>query len=207
MVGLLRDRWQRSLLQVPVVPHLRQEWAHPCHVCAGTGLTPVTSAPGLGSPLPTGCCCPRQCSAARCAATLAPSHAARPAASRVLTGHSQYLSACVRLRERGRVKHASQAYRRGDFRCWTCVGTPMAPSALIWALIWGTLSTCMGYSEYWVLRALMQEQWHRDQRRCDVRNKRRPSQPDTHLLLPEVSHKNIAQPSDAGLLPCVRVRG
>jgi len=35
---------------------------------------------------------------------------------------------CVRLRERGRVKHASQAYRRGDFRCRTCVGTPMAPS-------------------------------------------------------------------------------
>ena len=23
-----------------------------CHICAGTGLTPATSAPGLGSPLP-----------------------------------------------------------------------------------------------------------------------------------------------------------
>ena len=26
--------------------------AHPSHICAGTGLTPATSAPGLGSPLP-----------------------------------------------------------------------------------------------------------------------------------------------------------
>ena len=26
--------------------------AHPCHICAGTGLDPATSAPGLGSPLP-----------------------------------------------------------------------------------------------------------------------------------------------------------
>ena len=26
--------------------------AHPCHICAETGLTPATSAPGLGSPLP-----------------------------------------------------------------------------------------------------------------------------------------------------------
>jgi hypothetical protein len=27
-------------------PHLRRDWAHPCHICAG--LTPATSAPGLG---------------------------------------------------------------------------------------------------------------------------------------------------------------
>jgi hypothetical protein len=27
-------------------------WAHPCHICAGTGLTLATSAPGLGSPRP-----------------------------------------------------------------------------------------------------------------------------------------------------------
>ncbi len=33
------------------LPHLRRDWAHPCHICAGTGLTPATSAPGLGSPL------------------------------------------------------------------------------------------------------------------------------------------------------------
>ena len=26
---------------------------HPAHICAGTGLTPPTSAPGLGPPLPT----------------------------------------------------------------------------------------------------------------------------------------------------------
>jgi hypothetical protein len=34
------------------LPHLRRDWAHPCHICAGTGLTPATSAPGLGSQLP-----------------------------------------------------------------------------------------------------------------------------------------------------------
>jgi hypothetical protein len=32
-------------------PHLPRDWAHPCHICPGTGLTPPTSAPGLG---PTG---------------------------------------------------------------------------------------------------------------------------------------------------------
>ncbi len=32
------------------LPHLRRDWAHPCHICAGTGLTAATSAPGLGSP-------------------------------------------------------------------------------------------------------------------------------------------------------------
>ena len=31
-------------------PHLRRGWAHPAHICAGTGLAPPTSAPGLGSP-------------------------------------------------------------------------------------------------------------------------------------------------------------
>jgi hypothetical protein len=30
----------------------RQTSLHPCHICAGTGLTPATSAPGLGSSLP-----------------------------------------------------------------------------------------------------------------------------------------------------------
>ena len=25
------------------------DWAHPCHICTGTGLIPPTSAPGLGS--------------------------------------------------------------------------------------------------------------------------------------------------------------
>ena len=41
------------------LPHLRRDWAHPCHICAGTGRTPATSgrtpatsAPGLGSPPP-----------------------------------------------------------------------------------------------------------------------------------------------------------
>ena len=31
---------------------LNRDRAHPCHVCTGTGLTPASSAPGLGSPLP-----------------------------------------------------------------------------------------------------------------------------------------------------------
>jgi hypothetical protein len=30
------------------LPHLHRDWAHPCHICTGTGLTPATSAPGLG---------------------------------------------------------------------------------------------------------------------------------------------------------------
>jgi hypothetical protein len=33
------------------VPHLCRDWAHPSHIRAGTGLTPATSAPALGSPL------------------------------------------------------------------------------------------------------------------------------------------------------------
>ncbi len=31
---------------------LRFRWAHPCEIFAASGLTQVTSAPGLGSPLP-----------------------------------------------------------------------------------------------------------------------------------------------------------
>jgi hypothetical protein len=34
------------------LPRLHQDWAHPCHICTKTGLTPPTSAPGLGSRLP-----------------------------------------------------------------------------------------------------------------------------------------------------------
>ena len=29
------------------LPHLRWDWAHPCHICTGTGHTVATSAPGL----------------------------------------------------------------------------------------------------------------------------------------------------------------
>jgi hypothetical protein len=32
--------------------HPHRDWAHPSHICTGTGLTPATSAPGLGSPVP-----------------------------------------------------------------------------------------------------------------------------------------------------------
>ena len=28
-----------------------RDWAHPAYICTGTGLTPATSAPGLGAPL------------------------------------------------------------------------------------------------------------------------------------------------------------
>ena len=34
------------------LPHLHQNWAHACHMCARTGLAPATSARGLGSPPP-----------------------------------------------------------------------------------------------------------------------------------------------------------
>ena len=34
------------------LPRLHRDWAHPCHICIGTGLTPATSASGRGSPLP-----------------------------------------------------------------------------------------------------------------------------------------------------------
>jgi hypothetical protein len=33
-------------------PHLHRDWAHPCHICTGTGLTPATSTTGLCPPLP-----------------------------------------------------------------------------------------------------------------------------------------------------------
>jgi hypothetical protein len=44
-----KDERPQPMLQVP---HLRRDWAHPCHICAGTGLISPTSAPGLRSPLP-----------------------------------------------------------------------------------------------------------------------------------------------------------
>ncbi len=34
------------------LPHLHQERAHSCHICAGSGLAPATSSPGVGPPLP-----------------------------------------------------------------------------------------------------------------------------------------------------------
>jgi hypothetical protein len=34
------------------LPYLHWDWAHRCHICAGTGLTAAISASGLGSPLP-----------------------------------------------------------------------------------------------------------------------------------------------------------
>ena len=34
------------------MPHLQCDWARTSHICPATGLTPATSAPGLGSSLP-----------------------------------------------------------------------------------------------------------------------------------------------------------
>jgi hypothetical protein len=42
---------RRSSPGLPL-PHPHRDWAHLCHIRTGTGLTPATSAPGLGSPLP-----------------------------------------------------------------------------------------------------------------------------------------------------------
>ncbi len=33
-------------------PHLHRDWAHPAHICTGTGRSPFTSAPAPGPPLP-----------------------------------------------------------------------------------------------------------------------------------------------------------
>ena len=50
----IKSSWHGPATSYPglgsTLPHLH--WAHPCHICTGTGLTPATSAPGLGSPLP-----------------------------------------------------------------------------------------------------------------------------------------------------------
>ncbi len=32
---------------VSLPPHLHRDWAHPCHICTGTGLTPATPGPRL----------------------------------------------------------------------------------------------------------------------------------------------------------------
>ncbi len=44
-------RWSRAPARP--LPHLFRDSAHPCHICTGTGLTPPTSAPGLGRTPPT----------------------------------------------------------------------------------------------------------------------------------------------------------
>ncbi len=43
--------WDAGRNEGPLA-RLHRDWAHPRHICAGTGLTPATSAPGLGSPRP-----------------------------------------------------------------------------------------------------------------------------------------------------------
>jgi hypothetical protein len=43
---------QRARALFGSVPHLRRDWVHPAHICTGTGLTPATSASGLGPTRP-----------------------------------------------------------------------------------------------------------------------------------------------------------
>ena len=47
-----RKHIKRKLISGSTRPHLHRDWAHPGHICTGIGLTPATSAPGLGSPRP-----------------------------------------------------------------------------------------------------------------------------------------------------------
>ena len=44
------NHFRRYSARAPTLPHMHRDWAHPCHICRGTGLTPATYAPGLGSP-------------------------------------------------------------------------------------------------------------------------------------------------------------
>jgi hypothetical protein len=48
----LWSRLRKSRATRFACPHLRRDWAHPCHICTRSGLTPATSVPGVGSPLP-----------------------------------------------------------------------------------------------------------------------------------------------------------
>jgi hypothetical protein len=49
--GRARTGWAHPPTSAPglgsPLPHLRRDWAHPSHICAGTGLTPPTPAPRL----------------------------------------------------------------------------------------------------------------------------------------------------------------
>jgi hypothetical protein len=47
--GLLRslEPLDRTL-HAALCPHLHRDWARPCHICTGTGLTPPIYASGLG---------------------------------------------------------------------------------------------------------------------------------------------------------------
>ncbi len=63
MANICSDEQKRALLLELVRaspmgsprPHLHQDWAHPAHICNGTGLDLATSVPGLGPPRPHLC--------------------------------------------------------------------------------------------------------------------------------------------------------
>jgi hypothetical protein len=42
----------RTLCLAAFAPGFGRDWAHPCHICTGTGLASATPAQGLGSPQP-----------------------------------------------------------------------------------------------------------------------------------------------------------
>ena len=63
------------------LPHLHREWAHPCHICPGTGLTPATFALELAgryldwlTSMPWGTCSPDSYDLARAQAVLDKDH-------------------------------------------------------------------------------------------------------------------------------------
>ncbi len=45
---------------VTTFPHLRRDWAHPAHICAGTGPTPAHICAGTGPTPPTSAPEPRR---------------------------------------------------------------------------------------------------------------------------------------------------
>jgi hypothetical protein len=98
-------------------PHLRRDWAHPCHICAGTRLTRATSAPGLGSPrphLPQDWADPRHICAGTKPARAGASHA-HPARSR-RAGPSRAARRARRASSSRRVREYSE-YRVSTAEC------------------------------------------------------------------------------------------
>jgi hypothetical protein len=48
----LWSRLRKSRTTRSACPHLRRDWAYPCHIRTRSGLTPATSVPGVGVPPP-----------------------------------------------------------------------------------------------------------------------------------------------------------
>ncbi len=89
------------------LPHLRRDWAHPCHICAGTGLTPATSAPGLGPPLPH----LRRDWAHPCHICAGTGLAVLAASTAAFSAHQRRMGACARASVHRRILRSAE--RRG----------------------------------------------------------------------------------------------